>query len=232
MLDELELPDGAHAQILELPEDAGVGIVWLGAPPQIGDAPAPEYSPFELSQAFGTAERPLPKLAENHDLLAATGRVPAQARDLLSIGTTTDPSEATSVINTTLCPVSAPSYWFNQLWGYYKQTCPSPTLCGSASNDHTGAASGNFYIVALSSSKTALQTCNGGSPIGTLSTDTLNAQVQFYVASSGWHAFYTSPPYGTEDGVVFTYYGYSINRFRMRIFNANAGTGSLAAAIW
>ncbi len=33
VLDELNLPDGGHAQIVVLPADAGVGIVWLGAPP-------------------------------------------------------------------------------------------------------------------------------------------------------------------------------------------------------
>lgn len=232
VLDELNLPDGARAQVVELPDDAGVGIIWLGAPPQIGDALAPEYSPFELSQAFGTDAGSRTRLRENHDILAAAGRVPAQARDLLLVGATTDPSHATSVINRSLCSSRAPSYWFNQWWGYYKQTCPSGTLCGSTSNDQTGATTGNFYIVALASTKTALQTCNGGEPIGTQSNDLLNAQVQYKVGSSGWHAFYTSPPYATGDGVVFTYYGFSVNRFRMRIYNASSGTGSLAAAIW
>lgn len=136
------------------------------------------------------------------------------------------------MVNRSLCPTWASSYWFNQLWRYYKQTCPSGTLCGSTSNDHTGATTGNFYIVALASTKTALQTCNGGAPIGTPSTDVLNAQLQYKEGGSTWHAFYTSPAYGTEDGVVFTSYGFSVNQFRMRVFNANAGTGSLAAAIW
>jgi len=52
VLDELDLPDGARARIVELPDDAGLGIVWLGAPPKIGDVPAPDYSPLELSQAY------------------------------------------------------------------------------------------------------------------------------------------------------------------------------------
>ena len=148
------------------------------------------------------------------------------------LGETTDPSHATSITTRTLCPTGASSYWFNAYWNYYKQTCPSGTLCGSTSNDQTGAASGNFYIVALASTKTALQTCNGGAPIGTPSTDSLNAQIQYKVGSSSWYTFYTSPAYGTEEGVVFTYYGFSVNQFRMRIYNANAGTGSLAAAVW